>query len=88
MSRILKQTWSYFQTATDYAYKDPVRSRILDILSTLQRNVQGRAELELTQKVDRPNIVKFEEGFGSSKVTNELIIITEYCSCKFPLFIY
>ena len=36
-------------------------------------------------KVDHPNIVKFEESFCNEK-TNELVIIIEYCSCKFILF--
>ena len=44
------------------------------------------AELEMLQKVDHPNIVKFEESFCSEK-TNELVIIIEYCSCKFDLLV-
>ena len=43
------------------------------------------AELKMLLKVDHPNIVKFEESFCNEK-TNELVIIIEYCSCKFILF--
>ena len=43
---------------------------------------RAQAELKILMKVDHPNIVKFEDSF-CSKETNELVIIIEYCSCKF-----
>ena len=42
----------------------------------------AKAELKILQKVHHPNIVKFEESFCSEN-NNELIIIIEYCNCKF-----
>ena len=44
------------------------------------------AELKMLLKVDHPNIVKFEESFYREE-TNELVLIIEYCSCKFILFV-
>ena len=38
----------------------------------------AKAELVMLQKIDHPNIVKFEESFYSNK-NNELILIIEYC---------
>ena len=36
----------------------------------------------MLQKVDHPNIVKFVESFFSED-DNEMVIIIEYCPCKF-----
>ena len=47
----------------------------------------AKAELIMYQKVDHPNIVKFEESF-CSETTNELVIIIEYCICKFVLVVH
>ena len=43
------------------------------------------AELKVIQKLDHENIVKFEESF-CSETANTLVIIIEYCPCKFNLF--
>ena len=39
------------------------------------------------EKVDHPNIVKFEESF-SSYATQELVMIIEFCSCKFDFLFH
>ena len=40
------------------------------------------AELRMLQKMDHPNIVRLEESFANEQ-KNELVIILEYCPCKF-----
>ena len=39
-------------------------------------------ELKMLRKLDHPNIVKLEESFANEK-KNELVMILEYCPCKF-----
>ena len=44
-------------------------------------------EFCIGKDLNHPNIVKFEECFGSEE-TNEIIIIIEYCPCKFLCIIH
>ena len=46
----------------------------------------AKLELVMLQKVDHPNVVKFFESFFSEE-KKTLVIIIEFCSCKFVLFL-
>ena len=46
---------------------------------------RAKAELKVVQKLNHENIVKFEESFSSDS-EKALIIIIEYCPCKFNFF--
>ena len=61
-------------TQTDRGKKQ-IRTNLVDYECAM-------AEVKMMLKVDHPNIVKFEDSFFSEK-NNELVIIIEYCPCKF-----